>query len=277
MMNRPLRNSRLKLTQGQLFWREVGHGPTIIFLHGSWQDSGQWLSVIERLSDQYHCLAPDLLGFGTSEKPRLHYSIDLEVTSLVEFLETLQLRQIYLVGHSVGAWIATRYALKYPDRVQGLILLEPEGVQPESHMSRWSWSRWLMGTPPILGWLLQAVYPLAKLMGRQTGIKRSLELRQKMSRSQAACQLLFQRRWPEIKAEFVQGQLPSLNMPVLVLVGDRDQNTQPIGTLIQRQVSQGTVQVIPYAGIDLPEGVPEAVAQAIQSFVPSPLTSASKQ
>ena len=121
------RNSRVKLSVGQIFWREVGQGPSLVFLHGSWEDGTQWLRTIEHLSPYYQCFAPDLLGFGGSERRKIHYSIDLEVECLAQYLDTLKLRQVYLIGHSVGGWVAASYAIKYPDRVQGLVLLAPEG------------------------------------------------------------------------------------------------------------------------------------------------------
>jgi haloalkane dehalogenase len=85
-MNYLFRNSRIKLPQGLLFWREVGEGMPIIFLHGAWNDSSQWLKVMELLSQDAHCLAPDLLGFGESDRPNIHYSIDLQVDCLAKFL-----------------------------------------------------------------------------------------------------------------------------------------------------------------------------------------------
>ena len=124
-----LRNSRVKLSVGQIFWREIGQGPSLVFLHGSWEDGSQWLRTIELLNSHYQCFAPDLLGFGDSERPNVHYSIELEVECLAQYLDTLNLREVYLIAHSVGGWVAASYALKYPDRVQGLVLLAPEGVQ----------------------------------------------------------------------------------------------------------------------------------------------------
>ena len=101
-----LRNSRVKLPLGHIFWREIGQGPSLVFLHGSWDDSSQWLPTIEHLSPYYQCFAPDLLGFGDSERPNVHYSIDLEVECLAQYLDTLKLREVYLIGHSVGGWVA---------------------------------------------------------------------------------------------------------------------------------------------------------------------------
>ena len=127
-MHTLFRNSRRQLTQGLLFWREAGEGTPIIFLHGAWNNSSQWVSVVESLSDNFHCFAPDLLGFGESENPNVHYSIDLEVECIAEFVQALRLEKVYLIGYSLGGWIAARYALKYPDKVYGLVLLAPEGV-----------------------------------------------------------------------------------------------------------------------------------------------------
>ena len=75
----PVRNSRIKLSQGLLFWREVGQGSAIVFLHGSWKDSSQWLPVMQQLSKHCHCFAPDLLGFGESEVVKGRCSIALQV------------------------------------------------------------------------------------------------------------------------------------------------------------------------------------------------------
>ncbi|NJN85784.1 MAG: alpha/beta fold hydrolase [Leptolyngbyaceae cyanobacterium SL_7_1] len=94
----PVRNARIRLSQGQLFSREVGHGRAIVFLHGSWSDGSEWLPVMEQLADQFHCLAPDLLGCGESDRLTLNYSVDSQVESLADYLEALKLRDLLLVG-----------------------------------------------------------------------------------------------------------------------------------------------------------------------------------
>ena len=45
------------------------------------------------------------------------------------FLQAVKLEKVYLVGHSLGGWIAASYALKYPEKIDGLVLLAPEGVK----------------------------------------------------------------------------------------------------------------------------------------------------
>ena len=123
------RSSRIKLSAGQIFWHEAGEDrrPVVIFLHGSWHDNTQWSSAIEILSQNFQCLAIDLLGFGNSTALQTPTSIEMEVDCLHEFLTTLKLRRVYLVGHSLGAWIAVSYALKYPQVVAGVVVISPEG------------------------------------------------------------------------------------------------------------------------------------------------------
>jgi Predicted hydrolases or acyltransferases (alpha/beta hydrolase superfamily) len=221
-MNLPLRNSRIRLPLGQVFWREVGQGPILVFLHGAWGDGSQWLSVIDHLSQDYHCFAPDLLGFGESERPKLHYSIQLQVECLGEYLKALHVPEVYLIGHSVGGWIAASYALQYLEEVRGLVLIAPEGVRAEGFEESWQWARWLVGRPPLAYGVLRSLLPVARLFGRHKSIEQALRLRQKLNASPTACKLLFQRRRSEIQAELLQERLPELRVPTLIVQGKND-------------------------------------------------------
>lgn len=267
-MNLPLRNSRIKLPLGQVFWREVGQGPVLVFLHGTWSDGSQWLSVIDQLSQNYHCFAPDLLGFGESERPKLHYSIQLQVECLFEYLKALHVSEVYLIGHSVGGWIAASYALECLDHIQGLVLISPEGVQAEGQAPSWQWERWLVGRPPIAYTLLRSFLPLARLFGRHKSIEQALLLRQQLNRSPTACKLLFQRRRSEIQAELLQARLPALKVPTLILQGDSDSNKAIAQSQTYAHLAPNAqLKLIDNGGHDLTETSPNAVAQCIHEFV----------
>lgn len=271
-MTLPLRNSRMKLSQGHIFWREIGQGEALVFLHGSWSDGNQWVPVLEQLGSDYHCLAPDLLGFGESEHPDIHYSIELQIEALAEYLENLRLKQVYLVGHSLGAWIAASYALKYLDQVRGLVLIAPEGIQVEKLKQRWNWAKLLLAKPPILFWLLRSLRPIAKVLGGSNRIERSLQFRQQMLQSPAACQLLFQRRRAEIKAELLQERLGWLKIPVLLLQSEQEAFAAKVLSQTYAELLQdANWQIIPQGGTDLPLTAPEAVAEQIRAFVTAPL------
>ncbi|WP_448572142.1 alpha/beta fold hydrolase [Trichothermofontia sp.] len=265
----PLRHARLKLSQGQWFWHEQGiGGPTIVLLHGAWHTSQQWVPVMALLSPDYHCFAPDLLGFGESERPPIHYSIALLVEGLAEYLAALRLREVYLVADSLGAWVAARYALQHLDQVQGLVLLSPEGVAVPGQ-APWRGAAWLMGRPPVLVWLLRACGPLLRLLGQKDRCDRLWQLYERYQHSPTACHLLFQRRRAEIQAEQLQAQLPWLKRPVLLL--------QEMPTTA---VAEATLQVyaraLPQAVVkQLPAGphhhclvdAPDRVAAQIRQFI----------
>jgi pimeloyl-ACP methyl ester carboxylesterase len=273
-MSLPIRNSRIRLSQGQLFWREVGQGKTLVFLHGSWGDGNQWLETIAPLSRRYHCVAPDLLGFGESEQPNLHYSIELQVECLAEYLETLKLRQVYLIGDSIGAWIATSYALRFPDQVKGLVVLNPEGVAIAK--GRWSWARWLTSQPPIAFWVLRALLPVTRLFDRHRRIQELLLWRRQWRRSPVACKLLFRRRQAEIQAELLgttaaaspETRLQWLKLPVLLLQGKDDSTSAATqAQIFAREAPHVEVCELPETSETLLGEQAIAVVEQIDTFV----------
>jgi pimeloyl-ACP methyl ester carboxylesterase len=269
-MTLPIRNSRIQLPQGQIFWREVGRGKPLVFLHGAWQTSEQWSAVMQGLGSSYQCLAPDLLGFGESDRPRLAYSIDVEVECLFDFLEALQLRQICLVGHSLGSWIAASYALKYPEQVERVVLLAPEGV-PSRVEHRWLWDRWLVSPLPLLYWLLCVLRPWARLFQYHHGIDALLARRRELRRSPIACRLLFRRRTGEIVAEYLQSRLDRLKCPVLLVQGGRDgRDISSMAAVYASSLPNVSVQhMLQSRGVELPEVAAEALVREIRLFVPA--------
>jgi pimeloyl-ACP methyl ester carboxylesterase len=212
-MTLPIRNARIRLPQGHLFWREVGTGPTLLFLHGTWSDSSEWMPLLQQLGDRVHCLAPDLLGFGESEGTAGHYSISLEAECLGDYLEALRLSDVYLVGHSLGAWVAATYALQADHRVRGLVLIDPEGVESEAGRYPWRRSR---------GWKMRAFFhrlwrPVAMALGRHAQWRSHHQQYRQYRRSPVACELLFQRRWAEVQEELLSDRVAWLKLPLLVI------------------------------------------------------------
>jgi pimeloyl-ACP methyl ester carboxylesterase len=268
-MTLPLRNSRIKLSQGQLFWREVGQeGLTLVFLHGSWSDSAQWVPVIERLRDHYHCFALDLLGFGESEQPNIHYSIALEVECLHEFLETLNPGPVYLVGDSLGAWVAASYALKYPEVVPGLVLLAPEGVEVEGLQKRWFRTRLWIQALPLIRRMQSLLFPLARVLRLQPLMHQALLNSDRLQKFGVASQILFKRRRREIAGELLQERLSWLKIPVLILIGDRDtKEAIALSETYHRAIADAELRRIPGVQANLSQESPDLVAQQIRDFV----------
>ncbi|GAX42492.1 hypothetical protein NIES4075_34930 [Tolypothrix sp. NIES-4075] len=265
-MNNLFRNSRRKLSQGLLFWRELGEGTSIIFLHGAWNDSCEWLSVMESLS-HYHCFAPDLFGFGESDYPNVHYSIDLLLESLAEFIDALKLEKVYLVGHSLGGWIATSYALKYSQQVSGLVLLAPEGVEIEGQEKRLQKMRQLVKRSPFIFKLLRLLRPITKMLGWDKEIEQDWQLYQTLVKYPTACKILFQRQQPEINAELLHDRLYTLEIPVLILQGAEDTPHNLAMSKVYSQIPSSELKIIAHGKSDLPESCAGIVAGYIRDFI----------
>jgi haloalkane dehalogenase len=243
----------------------VGQGDTIVFLHGAWEDSSQWVPLIEQLSAEYHCIAPDLLGCGESEQPNVHYSIGLEVACLAEHLDALRLRRVYVVGASLGGWIAASYALKYLEQVEGVVLLAPEGVQVEGLNRRW-WQAKLLKLS-IVGWGLRSLHSLQKIVPDRK-VERLLQRRKQLLDHPVACKLLFQRRRAELRSEQLQEQLKWLKLPVLVLQGDHDtDDVKRLSHAYAQLAPQATLQQLRGNSQTLLATQPDVVAEVIRSFV----------
>jgi pimeloyl-ACP methyl ester carboxylesterase len=258
-------NSRIRLTQGQLFWREVGQGRPLIFLHGGQDDSSQWLPVLEQVGQRYHCFAPDLLGFGDSENPKVHYSIQLQVECLAAYLDALHLESVYLVGHSLGAWIAASYALQNRDRVAGLALISPWGVSINDNPPNWKQERWLVG--PIAPLLLRSLFPLARLLGLHRRLKTLLDRRAELLRSPTMCKLLFRRRSAEIAAELLDNRLEFLQTPTLILQGTQDRQERIAASQIYaKSIVEAKLHLINQGDADLLEAMSDRVAAELEDF-----------
>lgn len=104
---------------------KTGKGRPIIFLHGIASFKEIWAPIIEDLSNDYQCFSIDLLGHGQSPKPTgLRYSSDNHIRSIrwSLFWHGVWRRPI-VVGHSMGALLATSWASRYPRRVARLVLV----------------------------------------------------------------------------------------------------------------------------------------------------------
>ena len=105
--------------------------PPVVLLHALGEQSSDWALVAAELASSWHVYAPDLRGHGASDWPG-SYTIEQLVTDLATFLDVLDLPQVMLGGHSIGAAPAYLYAARHPDRVTHLILEDPAPPRPRA-------------------------------------------------------------------------------------------------------------------------------------------------
>jgi pimeloyl-ACP methyl ester carboxylesterase len=109
---------------------DAGSGPVVVLLHGLGGNGTNWAFNIPALAQKYRVIVPDQVGFGRSDKPLINYRVGTYVDFLDKFLAGLKVERVSLVGNSMGGWIAASYALKYPAKVERLVLVDAAGFAP---------------------------------------------------------------------------------------------------------------------------------------------------
>jgi len=110
---------------------DVFNGKTIMLLHGKNFNGAYWNTTIEALNNAgYRVIVPDQIGFGKSSKPD-HYQFTFQqlAKNTKIILDTLGIEKTFVLGHSMGGMLATRFALMYPETTEKLILENPIGLE----------------------------------------------------------------------------------------------------------------------------------------------------
>lgn len=107
------------------------NGRTVVLLHGKNFCAATWEDSIERLTAKgYRVIAPDQIGFCKSSKPEAYqFSFHQLASNTHALLESLDVDQVTVMGHSMGGMLATRYALMYPEQTEQLVLLNAIGLE----------------------------------------------------------------------------------------------------------------------------------------------------
>jgi pimeloyl-ACP methyl ester carboxylesterase len=109
----------------------AGSGPPLLLLHGVGNSAQTWAGVLDRLAASHTVIAPDLLGHGSSDKPRGDYSIAGYANGMRDLLSVLDVEQVTVIGHSLGGGIALQFAYQFPELVQRLVLVGSGGLGPD--------------------------------------------------------------------------------------------------------------------------------------------------
>ncbi len=103
---------------------EAGEGPPVVLLHGFPETNYAWRHQIPVLAEHYRVIAPDLRGYGETDKPATGYDKRNMAMDIRELISALGLPKIALVGHDRGARVATRFAKDHPELVDRLVVMD---------------------------------------------------------------------------------------------------------------------------------------------------------
>ena len=117
---------------GQIHYRAEGNGEPVLFLHKASLSSDEFTELMPLLSNKCRIIAVDVLGCGSSEQPSFTPKIEDYALNIIDFLDAIKVQKTSIVGSLFGASIAVEMAVKYPDRVNKLVLCDLLHVEPET-------------------------------------------------------------------------------------------------------------------------------------------------
>jgi pimeloyl-ACP methyl ester carboxylesterase len=245
----------------RIHYREMGQGTPLLLVHGLGGNSLDWAPVMKTYAKAgYHVLAPDLLGFGKSQKPDVSYSIEEQTQLVHDFLAVENVPQADVVGWSMGGWISLKLALEHPENVHRLVVNDSAGLNflpdygqtlftPESEDA----------VNTLLGRLEPKSKPVPRFIARDMTRRVKTETGWVIRRAVASMYS---------KADLLDGKLGAINQPVLIVWG-ADDGLIPVtsGYEMAREMPQADMQVFRNCGHMAPEICSTAVSQKTLQFL----------
>jgi pimeloyl-ACP methyl ester carboxylesterase len=120
---------KLKTKSGDIAYLEGGSGSTLLLLHGFGDNKDSWTQLTGFLTKHYNVIALDIPGFGDSYHPEADFAVLQQAKRINEFVSAKKLTTFTLVGSSYGGYLSAIYADIFPEKINGLFLISPLGVQ----------------------------------------------------------------------------------------------------------------------------------------------------
>jgi pimeloyl-ACP methyl ester carboxylesterase len=238
-------------------WREAGSGPVALFLHGLGGSRTSWDDQLRALGHQRRCVAWDMPGYGASAGSPT--SLDDLADAAAGLIAELGVQQADVVGLSLGGMVALHLALRHPDVVRSLALLD---TSPAFGLDGTTAQEWLhdrfapLDAGATMASLADRVIPA--LVGPSCSPERLADAVAAMRRVpveafRAACHALVDHD--------VRSSLSAITQPCAVMVGEQDRETPvPYARALADGIPRATLDVVPGAGHLLNVEDPDAVA-----------------
>lgn len=119
-----LKEKKVKVEDIQINYAEAGSGKTIICIHGWTNNWRGFVPMSQYLVKKFRIMAIDLPGFGDSGRLP-NYDLEIEAGYVKKFMDTLKIEKPIIVGHSMGAYVASKFYNMYPDTAEKIVLISP--------------------------------------------------------------------------------------------------------------------------------------------------------
>jgi pimeloyl-ACP methyl ester carboxylesterase len=257
-----VRSAHVQAGPYRLHYLEAGSGPALVLVHGLSSNATQdWGRLIAPLSRRFHVYAPDLPGFGESERPAAaDYSIPMQVEAVRAFMQAVSVVRARVAGISMGGWIASRLAAEHPAMVERLVLVDAAGMRPDG--------------PAIPAEVLlprdeEGVRRLVATVRNNAPVPPSFVARDILARRRRE-EWIARRALESMAAgrDWLDGTLGRADMPVLVVWGKQDRLI-PVeyGARLEAEFPNADLRVLDGCGHVPMADCPEAFDRAVLAFL----------
>lgn len=192
--------------------------PKVILLHGLGANTTSWAFTIPALAANYHVIALDQVGFGKSDRVMLKYRVGTYVDFLDKLMSELKIERASLVGNSLGGWVAALTAIKYPNRVEKLVLADAAGLKPAAvdlaQIYALNYS-----TRDEVRQLVKLLFYNQSIFGSEAFVEQSMALRVSANDGYTINSLIESIKRDE---DFLNGRLGEIKKPTLIVWGKQD-------------------------------------------------------
>ena len=263
----------------QIHYRDQGRrdGPAIILLHGANSSLQTWEPLVKRLGASYRIVTLDLPGHGlTGGTPDKDYDADGMIAAVDVVAAKLGLDHFTLGGNSMGGWVAWRYSLAEPERVDALLLLDAAGMPLRKGEK---------APPSNIGFrILQ--YPLGRWLATQITPRSLVEesLRGSVAKQDIVDDAMIDRYWELLRfpgnreatvlrarmdrEPAMAARVGEIKAPTLILFGKQDRLINPTAAeTFQERIAGSEIVLLDGIGHLPMEEAPDATAAAIADFL----------
>jgi len=273
----------IEINDVTVHYKEMGAGETtFILLHGFGASVFSWREVMDDFAARGRVIAYDRPAFGLTERPMPEtwtqnpYGMGANVELLRGLMDSLQVKKATLVGNSAGGGVAVAFALKYPARVEALILVDP-GVGGGRGLQFPEWALPLMRTPQMRHLAPLMVRDIAE-SGNETiarawsdsskltedvfeGYRKPLQVK---NWDRALYELTFAPPYAELRP-----QLPNLKVKTVIIGGEDDRIIRPWYFQAIAEEIPAPLVLLPNCGHVPHEECPDAFMQAVVQYLPT--------
>ncbi len=260
----------LEVNSAKIYYEEHGAGPeTIVFAHSLLFNCRMFDDQVNALKDRYRCIAYDFRGQGQSEVTRNGYDMDSLYEDAVAIIDQLDCAPCHFLGFSMGGMVALRIAIRRPDLLKSLILVDTSAdPEPSENLPKYRLltiiARWI-GPWAVAGQIMPIMFgqkfltdpARADLVEKWRG---QATQNDRIGVTKAVTGV--------ITREAVYDQIDTITIPTLIIVGEKDTATGPEKSeRMHERIPNSMLITVPDAGHMTPVEEPDAVITALKDFL----------